>query len=230
MISLSIGIKKGIARIHDPDAEAKNMEYVSARAEVLRRDKWTCQGCGFVSKGNLKKEPNTLEFSGFLEVHHLDNNHGNNSAGNLATVCPFCHEIFHAGIAGRLDRCIPIVLPEFSHAVLNRWCHVLFSVIERAQNSSDVVYAKRLYKELEDRNQLLPVSLQSQESLGNALAALSMDEYKQRERYLAGIRLLPRRDAFSRYVQYYNETSWADIGKDWSKYKSAIVSALKKGN
>ena len=40
---LCIGVKRGTFRVHDPDAEVKNLAYVAARLDALRRDKWTCQ-------------------------------------------------------------------------------------------------------------------------------------------------------------------------------------------
>lgn len=223
MLKLEISIKRELSRIHDPDAESKNMLYVSVRKEMLLRDRWTCQGCGMVSKGNVKADPSSYEFSGFLEGHHINDNHGDNSIGNLATVCPFCHEIFHAGISGKQNRCIPIVLPDMTHVSLNRLCHVLFCVIERAQSSSDVMYARRLYDGLMDRNRLLPESLQMQSNLGSALASLKRDQYKNREVLLQGIRLLPLREAYSRHVNWYISNSWDSIGADWKSYKESIL-------
>ncbi|MDO4840173.1 MAG: HNH endonuclease signature motif containing protein [Desulfovibrionaceae bacterium] len=59
------------------------------RHMAIRRDDYTCQGCGCyssVSKHDL--------WCG-LEVHHADDNPNNDSPDNLVTVCPLCHGILH---------------------------------------------------------------------------------------------------------------------------------------
>ena len=51
--------------------------------EVLRRDSWRCQACGSLRR---------------LEVHHIQrrSQSGDDSEGNLITLCSDCHRAIHA--------------------------------------------------------------------------------------------------------------------------------------
>ena len=51
------------------------------RLVVLRRDRWTCAGCG-------RHAP--------LEVHHVDGDPSHNDPANLTTLCRRCHIREHA--------------------------------------------------------------------------------------------------------------------------------------
>lgn len=50
---------------------------------VLKRDREVCQYCGFRHAGN--------------GIHHINNNHTDDSENNLATSCSVCHAYFHLG-------------------------------------------------------------------------------------------------------------------------------------
>jgi ATP-dependent DNA helicase RecQ len=56
--------------------------YESLRQQVLRRDGWRCQSCGTMSN---------------LEVHHQQfrSHSGDDSEGNLITLCAACHRTAH---------------------------------------------------------------------------------------------------------------------------------------
>ena len=66
---------------HDRDS------YERLRLQVLRRDNWHCQSCGAMSN---------------LEVHHQQfrSHSGDDSEGNLITLCHHCHRETH----GKLGR------------------------------------------------------------------------------------------------------------------------------
>jgi hypothetical protein len=114
-----------------------------------------------------------------------------------------------------------------SHAALNKLVHLLFMVMEKAESSIDVQYARSFYNFLTNRNTYLPEALQSAASLGAAMAQLSRDDYANRGKMLKGIRLLPVRSAYVRHVKWYTEHSWVLIGSDWEKYKKAILDVKK---
>ncbi len=59
------------------------------RHQAIRRDDYTCQGCG------LHSSVTQYDMWCGLEVHHLDDNCNNNADSNLVTVCPLCHGILH---------------------------------------------------------------------------------------------------------------------------------------
>ena len=64
--------------------EISKDEWKILRLEILKRDDYTCQYCGFrVEKWQI--------------VHHIDGNPNNNEETNLETVCQMCNLIHHAG-------------------------------------------------------------------------------------------------------------------------------------
>lgn len=209
---LVIGVKRSTFRMHDPDADVKNADYVNARSEALQRDRWTCRWCQFASSPGEKCRPGTLEESGFLEMHHLDDDHGNNDLSNLATACPFCHEVHHAGNAGHLERAVLIWLPEMSHEALHRLCHASFAAIKL--NNAHAQDAKSLYMQLAAREARVPEALRNLKTLGTALSRLPKDDYAHRAQALSGLRLLPRMDVFVRYIDWWAQRAWAPI-TDW---------------
>jgi 5-methylcytosine-specific restriction endonuclease McrA len=69
----------------DPDSIRLRLDpasYEKLRQRVLRRDRWRCQCCGTMSN---------------LEVHHKQfrSRSGDDSEGNLITLCAYCHEEMH---------------------------------------------------------------------------------------------------------------------------------------
>lgn len=52
-------------------------------AIALKRDRGQCRYCGYKHSGN--------------RVHHVNNNHTDESEKNLATICSVCHASFHLG-------------------------------------------------------------------------------------------------------------------------------------
>lgn len=94
-------------------------KYKSVWKKVWSRDDYTCQYCGFKSKK-------------YLEIHHINGNHKDNSPDNLLTICPFCHQSFHLDTVSstgfsedEFSACI-IYLPELSQIQLNSIMRNLF--------------------------------------------------------------------------------------------------------
>lgn len=61
------------------------------RAEILTRDKHTCQNCNWNIKNWNKADPR------FLEIHHIQHHSkgGKTNPNNLITVCNICHDEIH---------------------------------------------------------------------------------------------------------------------------------------
>ena len=70
-----------IKRRWDKDTKVKC--HKSRRFEVINRCKKLCINCGY--KDDIK----------MLDIHHLDGNHQNNEYINLASVCVWCHNLYH---------------------------------------------------------------------------------------------------------------------------------------
>jgi len=82
----------------------------STRLKVLERDSFTCAFCGFRS-------------AKYMEVHHIEGRHGDDSPENLVCVCPFCHSCLHIGFSGAVKRGVLLVLRSgvaFSQSEMNR--------------------------------------------------------------------------------------------------------------
>jgi 5-methylcytosine-specific restriction endonuclease McrA len=59
-----------------------HISYENLRQQILRRDSWRCQSCGTMVN---------------LEVHHKEfrSHSGEDSEGNLITLCVDCHKAAH---------------------------------------------------------------------------------------------------------------------------------------
>lgn len=200
-----LGVKRSLFRLHDPFREEADEGFRKIRGSVLARDKFTCRFCG-ISTVSSESRP-----SGYFQVHHLDNDHHNNSIGNLATVCPFCHQVFHAGMAGHGNEPgLLILLPEMGQWDLNRLCHILFVVL--VSPPPDETLQKdclALYRELQDRNEnvrkVFGEEAKSLSSLAKAIARLPEDLYERRAKAVGDLRILPIRDAFDTETKYWAE-------------------------
>jgi len=84
--NLVIGIKRKLHRYRDDQAKKADSVFRAQRGTALKRTDHACVFCGTRS----------LHLS---EVHHLDDNHHNNSPENLVAVCKLCHPYHHIGQA-----------------------------------------------------------------------------------------------------------------------------------
>ena len=69
------------------------------RVEVLERDQFQCVKCGWSRSASRHDDPRTR-----LELHHEKphSERGDNTVGNLVTVCNFCHDQIHRSRQGGL--------------------------------------------------------------------------------------------------------------------------------
>lgn len=220
-----LGVKRSIFRMHDSKSEDADKEYATIRYEVLKRDAWTCQFCG------MRTMPeNRQKFSGRFEIHHLDDDHHNNSTANLKTSCPFCHSVFHCGNAGHRESGSIIWAPFIRQEDLNLTSHVLFIGIcygspsnsevvnaQKAMNHAFVEKAQWMAKRCREQYVLLQELMDGAEKvlgdgmsnaavLGEALATLANDDpksYEKRAAFLYGARFLPHYDYYAEDVEYW---------------------------
>jgi hypothetical protein len=218
---LSLGIKRKLSRRNDPEVKAADSVFQQIRPKVLMRDNFTCQACGFASVSDQHAP------SGFLEVHHIDDDHHHNEMGNLVTLCPFCHQIFTLGRRGVSFCAIPVWLPEISQAEINLLCHGMFFLMcldDRARNESIVLsesskdrcsHVSDMYQQLlsmgDSRLQALAnplTSFDSLEVLSGALIGLTDREYALRHLFLGSLRLVPDMTHFKEHINFWADNVW----------------------
>lgn len=224
---LQISAKAKSWRIHDDDntrMENKD-DYEQARPQVLRRDKMTCQFCGFKSIGDNEKKKNTLFYSGFLEVHHLDDDHSNNSLDNLVTACPFCHSVFHSGFAGHQNGAKIAFMPYLKQEEIS----LLFNLLAVIHHTEESEYHEikeeiiALFDYFSGVSETIVEGLSDAATMGSVLVGLQIKnpkEYEKINSILWGLRLIPdiKSDAFKKAADYWKtngvwvqEAQWEGI-------------------
>src|SRR6185369_10335832 len=115
-LQLVLSAKRKSWRLADGHASEADNAFVSVRNDVLSRDDYHCQGCGFRAER-------------WQEVHHKDDDHANNNPSNLATVCCLCHQVFHLGMTGMRRSGIIIWCPEIDQANINNISRAIFVAV-----------------------------------------------------------------------------------------------------
>lgn len=231
LIQLVIGVKHGLFRMHDPDTEDADRELQELRRRVCERDNNTCRGCGMPTKMNARKPSSTREFSGYLEVHHLDDDHSKNQMENLVALCPFCHQIFHCGMAGRMDAAYVVWQPHLSQAWINRMVNLCASVMASEEEGETAqAILNQLYDDGGRLDEIIGGSMRDCSALGGTLAEIhhvSPRLYKQRAKQLYGLRLVPRPEAFKKAVEHWRQNVWPhpkhfdDLYEQWAQKDQA---------
>ncbi len=111
--------KLSLHRKDDEDVEYYNNRYMEQRVKALQKCKYKCIYCGLEVIPDKNADSRSLLASGYLEIHHMDNNHQNNNLNNLYAVCPFCHSVIHLGFTALSKRCYLAYLPEISQERIN---------------------------------------------------------------------------------------------------------------
>ncbi|MBE0467904.1 MAG: HNH endonuclease [Methyloprofundus sp.] len=233
MTDLKLSIKKKLFRVHDGESLIKDAAYAHARPQILEKDEFTCRCCGFQSKPDKEaKSVTSLAYSGYLEVHHVDDDHGNNEMTNLMTVCPYCHQVFHFGFAGYRNAGFLVDLPEIDQATLNLMMHAVGISIHRRDEYSKTALSfyndvlKKLKYRLEDR---LGEGASDPAALSQALSVSGTKAYQNMDELLSGIRLVPNVDTldtpFAKHIEYWSANSmmeseqWNNIFENFLKKK-----------
>lgn len=233
-LSPVLGVKKSLFRLHDPFREEADENFRKIRLSALARDRFVCQFC------KIPTTPSEGSPSGYFHVHHRDNNHRNNVIGNLVTACPFCHQVFHAGMAAHgAEPGHLILLSEMGQWELNRLCHIVFAAMIAGESSSDPADkeiakgALALYRELQDRSfnvkKTFGEDTAKLSSLAKGIARLPEELYDKRERAVGSLRILPIRDAFERETAYWSANLIKVLPlRSWGGLASRTLSGRKK--
>lgn len=165
------------------------------RLWVLRRDRYTCQFCGFQAKD-------------YQEVVNLDNDYSKNSFSNMATACCFCTQCFFIDSiklnsygGGQI-----ICLPELTQNELNSFCHVLFCAMINGTSYKST--AQTLYKGFQQRANLMEEKLGEGISNPAYLGQILIEQREKGEKFnenalLKNLRLLPSRSGFKGQIEHW---------------------------
>ena len=211
--ALVMSVKRSTWRMHDENKEAANAAYARVRMDVLRRDAFTCRYCGFTPQGDPQAHPSSRTASGYLEVHHLDDNHHNNRPANLLTVCPFCHQVFHTGNAGHRQAARIAWCPWLTQAEVVLLSNIAAVAIARQGRfaSAGQAWFRWLEQMQTQAAQVYGDAILDVTNLGMALMACGTSAspgWIKRAQALAPLRLVPRRDAYQAAIAWWSEHAW----------------------
>lgn len=221
-------------RQDDPDVLEKDREYALVRRSVLERDRYTCQYCGLGAKPDREADPSSRKASGFLEVHHLDDDHGNNDPSNLATICPFCHLVPHVGFAGNQKLARVIYMPWLRQEDLNLLvAGMSVAAIRGGELGDDAESLLNWLQAMEGPViQEYGETMTDVAALGSALLSMhrqSPELYAQRGEALAPLRLLPKPKMFQAAIQWWSQYGWIP-GLRWqSSWESLHMARMSHG-
>ena len=171
-------------------------------SQVFKRDKNTCQYCGFQSDK-------------YNHVVNKDQNYDNNKFDNFATSCSFCTQCFFLDSIGLSEDTggTIIYLPEVSQADLNNFCRVLFCSMEK-----DSIYKNKLqstYLTLKERSEAVAKtfgkSADEPKLFGRALIDSYLTDEQLDHHILYQLRLLPDKSVFKEQINYWKTTVFANI-------------------
>lgn len=162
------------------------------RPQILERDNYTCQGCGWVSKK-------------YQEIHHINHDHGNFKEKNLETLCPLCHQVFHPVSVSVSNGGEIIWLPELSQVDLNKLLFGVFSVLKTGQSHPLFAIAKSIYGILEMRKVYLKNQLGKIDPAiyGQLLLNLNEEDFKNRHQLMRPLKLMANPSRFEIEIEYW---------------------------
>jgi len=183
-------------------------EFQKFARQVLMRDQYTCQFCGF-------------QASQYQEVVNLDQNYRNNKLSNLVTACCFCTQCFFLEAVGKDDYGggVLIYFPEMTQNDLNGMCHVLFCAMANATNYR--TDAQNVYRSFKLRTQMVEKQLGEGMSDPALFGRMLIDapdtqRLQVKKEILTYLRLLPSHTKFSKQIE------------DWARAAMEELAAEKK--
>lgn len=178
--------------------------------QVWKRDKNTCYYCGFKAQN-------------FQEIHHLNDDHEDNSMDNLVTVCPLCHQNFHLDTVSNTNGGKIIWLPELCQQDLNHLCRAIFVAMYHAEKAEKeqtevkgfVKIAKLLEASLLERHIEVEKHIHNGASepvnLASALIAMTEEQYENRGEFLKNLKLLHVKTRFSVQSKEWARNTFSSI-------------------
>jgi intracellular multiplication protein IcmJ len=188
------GVKRQMWRKDDEHAHVADAAFAPVRENVLKRDNYSCRFCAH-------KAPK------YQEVHHFDDNHGNNDPSNLLTVCNLCHQVHHLGMCGMRNAGFIAAIPELTQVEVNQLVRAHFVVqMIGDQNSKDKLTG--LYALMRARADMLKTAfnldISSPLLFAEILSVCDDKLFAERAKLVESLRLVPTKEAFhAGQLEYY---------------------------
>lgn len=194
---------------HGTEFDAKfASSYKKVWTDVWKRDDYKCHFCDFRS---LKHQ----------EIHHLNEDHSDNSPDNLVTVCPLCHQSSHLDSMSLVNGGRIIWLPEMSQQELNYICRSAFLASEYVQNSKEkdksaiFKMAKIIESSFEERAAVVEQHIYQGASdpatFASALMDFEKDMYEDRSEYVKNFKLLHFQTRYPVQTKYWSRETFKGI-------------------
>jgi intracellular multiplication protein IcmJ len=191
-----LGVKRKVWRQDDEHAAIADEKFGAVRQSVLQRDHHACRFCD-------------QSFIKWLEVHHRDDDHTNQSEDNLVTACGACHQVHHLGMAGLRSSGFLAAIPELTQTEVIAIVRNIFAfervdvqAVPDKQAICDklkgfyAVFQQRGGETLKRLFGELGLDISSPMAMAQVLSAVPEPLYAARVELLASIRLVPTREAF----------------------------------
>lgn len=203
---------------------------ISGRLHALKRADYRCVYCGFragpaedVVPQMGTEEANERAF-GYMQIHPRHGDHANARVDDLDALCPFCHEVLHAGVGQGKSSGFIIQCPWLAQADL---CLLLNAMaVASAEADADAMVIHQLLLQLESLQAsacaALGVPRLECEFLASALLRLretAPQLYARRSKVIGSLRYLPDVDFFARAVDYWRGSSWRPVAEWESVYR-----------
>lgn len=210
---LMIGAKRGRWRTNR-GIEPADKDFAMVKPKVLNRDNGACVYCHIKMKG--------------MHVHHYNDIHEDNRPENLVTVDDLCHSVNHVGLLGKSG--VIVYMPGISQIDIS---HLFRTIAVAISFGGDIgKQAQKLADFLINRLREPVGSIfgtYSPADFGNALIALSDEDYAARSTALKDVRVLFKPEtltglaARSREAVYNNlpPDTWGRIYEDFLKRDDA---------
>jgi hypothetical protein len=133
------GVKRRAHRSKDAATTNADKELSAKRQVVLETHQYECAGCAYVVGKNDQGRVNDDQ-ARHLDVHHINDDHTDNSDENLVPACHACHPYQHIGQHALGDshvntagKTLLATIPEVSAADLNLLLRALGAVLNAAE-------------------------------------------------------------------------------------------------
>jgi len=185
MKNILLGVKRGKWRGSSDDPHDEPA-FLDARGKALARDGGCCHFCDW-------------QDDKWMEGHHKDDDHANNSPDNIVTCCTWCHRCHHVGLAG-INEMGFIGLsplpgkPLPSQPLLNQMVRLYdwaTSVPNTPPKYQSWVAMFQEWLEISIKHAESVIGTSNPSELGDVLLNISEAQYKSRDELISGFRLIP---------------------------------------